>query len=1245
MLSCDECGLWVHSACSGLSRKDYDTISSGKHPVYSTEFLCRICCRKRCIDLIEALYEEDKMQLFALPVTEDVAGPTYHEIIKKPMDLQTMMKKAECGEYKNYAWVREDVELMVLNALTFNRFYSKFWNEASRFYSSVMSKVFKTLGKGAPPGFYKSLVDECFRKAEAEKRNERERTQADDTTEKKDLVAGAKVTKITLPELQSPPDQPSCIPCTDMKLKPNEAHFCSWMEACFTCGSSGAMDTMLFCVDCGEAFHAFCANAPVRSMDVSSASGWRCPNCKICEISGEVPQDELKLLYCEMCDRAFTTDLLDPPLSGAPKGLWICGQCVDCKVCKNLSEKHGTSLKFWSRDPEKCYRCGGCDGLVKGYTNKRRCSVCDKFWRKGDEDVLECSKCNNYVHAECDPLAAASLEDIGGRNKTGMEYECATCRVKNKNEPDITGGTMLRQQLHSQAWTTVLGQMLTSRNEKSSSELHFQLCEEIDWRIRQMWTHEYMSVIKDGFTMISAINRRDLNPREMIKKSHCATTGIPKWISRRAARFLVFAERSGWTTDTLSVANIHSIVAIARMASAYLRLNCKIFNLDESIEVRAHRRMLKLLNKPDDLGLVDIPIDPVRVEENDNLIEQDIWILNNDQKLESLNKQTSDAKEKAEAFPNPNPDSVQYIIAKPVCGWNKYLDSSDTKHKWRDPRACCLCRTCGDDDGDLERENIDGLNLARCGRLLPMRDGLWVHASCALWSSEVYEAQSGGLINNIEKARSRGSQLKCFGCGRPGASVGCFRANCSRNYHFPCAKACGAVFTMDQQVFCELHKNSGNVLLSTESIEHMKPIMVNDDKKIYTDIEGKYCLRVGALTVHSLGEIEQHTDGFHSEKYITPPGYVATRIYWSFRQAKSRTVYVLKVEKDKKGGPLFTITPGDDPPSTICANTMEDAYTSLMHRVKKTNREYFSSGDLCSKLPVERKHNKKTYGLNGPQFFGFGVNSVRHALECRKGVEAVVTPLDDSSPPYSFSFTQPDIESVMDLQRKRAAAAAENELENTSGSARTEGIKAIVKAGGSGRITRALVRNAPEQEVIPKGRKRTDAEERKAKADRDSIQQKYFLMKSTPLDERLAARRSHIHGWGLFCKIDLPKDSMIIEYMGEVVRQSIADRREATYETVGIGSCYMFRLDTRRIVDATKIGCMARFMNHSCKSNAYAKVISVDTDLGVQEKKICVFANRDIAAGEEITYDYKFPVEDGSLRCTCGAPNCIGRLN
>ena len=65
-----------------------------------------------------------------------------------------------------------------------------------------------------------------------------------------------------------------------------------------------------------------------------------------------------------------------------------------------------------------------------------------------------------------------------------------------------------------------------------------------------------------------------------------------------------------------------------------------------------------------------------------------------------------------------------------------------------------------------------------------------------------------------------------------------------------------------------------------------------------------------------------------------------------------------------------------------------------------------------------------------------------------------------------------------------------------------------------------------------------------------------------------------------------------------------------------------FRLDMSRIVDATVVGAMARFMNHCCQPNAYAKIITVDTELGM-DKKIAVFANRDISAGEEITYDYK----------------------
>jgi F/Y-rich N-terminus/SET domain/PHD-like zinc-binding domain/F/Y rich C-terminus len=512
-------------------------------------------------------------------------------------------------------------------------------------------------------------------------------------------------------------------------------------------------------------------------------------------------------------------------------------------------------------------------------------------------------------------------------------------------------------------------------------------------------------------------------------------------------------------------------------------------------------------------------------------------------------------------------------------------------------------------------------------------------------------------VNAMEKARSRGAQLKCFGCGRPGATVGCNKPNCSFNYHFPCAKACGAIFTSGQKMFCASHRSSdsGNAIVR-ESFEAMKTLIVAPEKQKQptsagTDKDGgdnEHCIRVGSLTIHALGKIVTEADGFHTDDYIYPEGYVATRIFWSMVEPKTRTVYVCKIERGSEGA-VFTITPGDAPSSKIRGRFASQVYKTLVDRVRKVNAAYFSHGDLFSKLPMIRKSRKRFFALNGPQFFGFGLNLVRERLEKMPGIEAVVAPLKPTSAKYRFCFVQPTIDSILDLQRKRAAVAAERALENSSGCARTEGRVAVQRSGGSGRITRALVRSVEEEGPEEAGlnisagrRKNTDSE--KNKLDKKRHTATYTKMKSVPMEDRLVARRSHIHGYGLFTKLSIPKDDMITEYMGEIVRQCIADKREAAYEISGEGSCYMFRLDLQRIVDATMIGCMARFMNHCCQPNAYAKIIIVDTDAGV-EKKIAVFANRDIAAGEEITYDYKFPVEDGSLRCSCGAPNCIGRMN
>lgn len=56
--------------------------------------------------------------------------------------------------------------------------------------------------------------------------------------------------------------------------------------------------------------------------------------------------------------------------------------------------------------------------------------------------------------------------------------------------------------------------------------------------------------------------------------------------------------------------------------------------------------------------------------------------------------------------------------------------------------------------------------------------------------------------------------------------------------------------------------------------------------------------------------------------------------------------------------------------------------------------------------------------------------------------------------------------------------------------------------------------------------------------------------------------------------------------MGEIVGSHVADKREIEY-LAGRGvqyksACYFFRIDKEHIIDATRKGGIARFVNHSC---------------------------------------------------------------
>ena len=152
------------------------------------------------------------------------------------------------------------------------------------------------------------------------------------------------------------------------------------------------------------------------------------------------------------------------------------------------------------------------------------------------------------------------------------------------------------------------------------------------------------------------------------------------------------------------------------------------------------------------------------------------------------------------------------------------------------------------------------------------------------------------------------------------------------------------------------------------------------------------------------------------------------------------------------------------------------------------------------------------------------------------------------------------------------------------------------------------------------------------------IAMQYRSSLATP--KKVEVGPSKIHRIGLFTLENLKPKEIVIEYVGEIIRNEVADNREKRYEMTGIGDCYMFRLDDQQIIDATFFGGKARYLNHSCDANCSAKIITVDN-----QKHIIIRAKKPIRAGEELTYNYNFEQEEDKLSCFCGAKNCLGSYN
>lgn len=140
---------------------------------------------------------------------------------------------------------------------------------------------------------------------------------------------------------------------------------------------------------------------------------------------------------------------------------------------------------------------------------------------------------------------------------------------------------------------------------------------------------------------------------------------------------------------------------------------------------------------------------------------------------------------------------------------------------------------------------------------------------------------------------------------------------------------------------------------------------------------------------------------------------------------------------------------------------------------------------------------------------------------------------------------------------------------------------------------------------------------------------------------RIQTRRSSVHGNGVFAVQDIAEGETLIEYKGEIISWEEALRRHP-HDPAQPHHTFYFHIDDDRVIDGNVDGNASRWINHSCEPSCEADE---------QDGRVFIKALRNIAAGEELSYDYGLVIDEpytkklkADFPCWCGSEQCRGTL-
>lgn len=136
-----------------------------------------------------------------------------------------------------------------------------------------------------------------------------------------------------------------------------------------------------------------------------------------------------------------------------------------------------------------------------------------------------------------------------------------------------------------------------------------------------------------------------------------------------------------------------------------------------------------------------------------------------------------------------------------------------------------------------------------------------------------------------------------------------------------------------------------------------------------------------------------------------------------------------------------------------------------------------------------------------------------------------------------------------------------------------------------------------------------------------------------------SVRRSRVHGRGLFARTHYEPGALVGEYRGRVIDAASESETSSAWNE-DPAYTLLFAVDDCLTIDAGVNGNSIRYINHSCDPNC---------ETSVEGERVYVRAIRQIAPGEELTYDYNLVPGDpdagpDAYACRCGATTCRGTM-